>query len=167
MFKKILEAMDDEDHRLLSKLRITKDYADSSGRKECITSDESGRPGDSHGTEAALRRRKTESPIMILCPVAFTRGSIGNGERPPPRTQHSGANELRCDRFDDYLSEKMMPLGALLLHEYTHWPALLSPVPMPRPNDDYVYGAYQVQRLRKDRAKYNADSYMWYHIEVY
>lgn len=151
--------MDDKDQNLLSKVTFVKDYRDRNGRKACVK-----RRGEE--TEAELRERDTESPKVVICDIAFELGGIDKREH---SAQHSNPvpKRLRCDQFDNRLSENMFPMSALLLHEYTHYVALLSPWPLPKGTRDYCYGPYKVQRLRKSKARFNADGYAWYATEVF
>jgi hypothetical protein len=75
----------------------------------------------------------------------------------------------------------METLGHVLLHEYTHWETLMSPVvrtpfnilaatDVKGKDKKVAYSPFNVRKLReedKDLARRNADSYAWLATEAY
>lgn len=65
----------------------------------------------------------------------------------------------------------MNTIGFVLLHEYTHFNNLMSPVMMPALSEkatiDEATGAYKVRRLTRHQATWNADSYAWLAQEIW
>jgi len=113
---------------------------------------------------AELRDYKTAYPKMILCDAASTHGGIGKsyGTIPVPPF---GVPAVGCNKFDKEVSWKMDTLGATILHEYTHYMALMAPHPLLKETADVAYGPHGVQHMQKKHALYIGDSYNWFATE--
>ncbi|KAJ5898891.1 hypothetical protein N7495_003635 [Penicillium taxi] len=97
-----------------------------------------------------------ENNALILCKEALLYGYTNDGKTP-----------LSCDTIGNTLDHTKSTLGGALLHEWTHWEALVVP-PLSGQVEDIQYGPWQVQNLlSKDKAPYNADSYHWFGNEVF
>lgn len=141
---------------LLKDITIRPDFPDpKTGALSCSDPD----------VEAEIRELTSDNPSIVLCdPAAFGHGSIGKG--------YTDGNipAVTCDTLDPRVSWKMDTLGAVLLHEYTHWLKLMTSVnggPLPMETDDHEYGVYDCRfELDFSQATDNADSYNWYASEV-
>jgi predicted SprT family Zn-dependent metalloprotease len=71
-----------------------------------------------------------------------------------------------CGMLHEQVSYKMDVLGKTLLHELTHFKALVSPS-LKDKGRDYIYEPEEVRALDKDLAVHNADSYAWFAVETY
>ncbi|KAM0719339.1 hypothetical protein Q7P37_005244 [Cladosporium fusiforme] len=131
---------------LLSKMTIVDDFLDDLKLMGC-----------SPDTQAEMRDEGTDHPSLIVCPPAFKFGGIAQG--------FPGVPKVSCGNFDKYVSDKMETLGSILLHEYTHFVQLVSPV-LSQGTVDYEYTPEAVQKLDGKQARVNADSYSWYATEV-
>ena len=98
---------------------------------------------------------------IILCPDFFLFGTIKGGKG----KEWPGTAKRKCDNIGDRVSEYMLTLGTVMLHEYTHAPDLVQP-PLDEETDDHAYSFYDSRNLRKDMAKNNADSYSLFAIEL-
>jgi hypothetical protein len=140
---------------------------ESSGEDEGWTCDGS--------TQAELREFKPDSPKLIVCPKAFGMGTIGNNK-------WANVPKVTCQSCYPRISLKMETLGHILLHEYTHWETLMSPVMQPfqvpaaidlndRGHRRRGYGPWEVRQLRNDPnpelMRRNADTYAWLATEIY
>jgi hypothetical protein len=69
----------------------------------------------------------------------------------------------------------MWTIGAVMLHEYTHWYKLMSPVMRPafkrKGTKDRAYGPFKARLehgfITAEKATTNADSYAWFASEVW
>jgi tRNA A37 N6-isopentenylltransferase MiaA len=65
----------------------------------------------------------------------------------------------------------MNTIGFVLLHEYTHWETLMSPVMLPAFQEkatlDEAIGPWKVRQLTRHQATWNADSYAWLAQEIW
>lgn len=94
---------------------------------------------------------------MVLCPALFLSGGLYTG--------YGGVAPVTCKSLDRFMSMKMLFLGSTILHEYMHFGALLQPQLTIRPID-HKYNPYNVRVMDKRLAIENADSYMWYALEM-
>lgn len=94
---------------------------------------------------------------MVVCDSAFTHGGIDKGYGSIPGLS---VPAVVCDNFDEHVSWKMDTLGAILLHEYTHYVDLQNP-PLDDATKDFAYGPLKTRNLDKAVASINADSYTW------
>lgn len=107
-------------------------------------------------TQAELREFTTEKPELVVCPLGLKMGSLGN---------------VTCETWFPRISRKMDSIGFVLLHEYTHWETLMSPVMLPAFQEkaaiDEAMGPWKVRQLTRHQATWNADSYAWFAQEVW
>ena len=95
---------------------------------------------------------------MILCPMFFTRGTLGKS--------------VTCDTIGDRVGPDMATRGHTVLHEYTHAPEVLQPIfgngrsPKGR-TSDHAYGFDGSRKLDKNYAWDNADSYAAFATELF
>lgn len=108
-----------------------------------------------------LREGDSDTPIIILCDTtaAFGHGGIDKGYDNPP------VAAVTCGSLDDQTSWKMNTLGATLMHEYTHWDKLVTPI-LSEGTIDLAYGPYKTQNMNKNEAIDNADSFAWAATEL-
>ena len=130
-----------------------KDYVnDEDGETSCI-----------ENTEAELREFETDKPKLVVCPLGLKLGAIGKG--------WDGAPAVTCDTWFPRISRKMNTIGFVLLHEYTHWETLMSPVMLPafqkKATLDEAIGPWKVRQLTRHQATWNADSYAWLAQEIW
>jgi hypothetical protein len=138
---------------------------ESSGADEGMTCD--GKTVSEIGVDT------TAAPELIICPIAFAKGTLGKNER-------ANVPKVTCSTCYPRVSYKMETLGYVLLHEYTHWEMLMSPVMRPfnllaatdvvGKDKKLAYGPWRVLRLREDdkiAARRNADSCAWLATEAY
>jgi len=119
-----------------------------------------------HITHTAMTVPKEDDTLahrtqIILCPDFFLLGTIKGG----PGKEWPGAAKRKCDNIGDRVSEYMLTLGTVMLHEYTHAPDLVQP-PLEKETDDDAYSFYDSRNLRKDMANNNADNYALFAIEL-
>jgi hypothetical protein len=96
---------------------VVKDFKDDNdGEMSCI-----------ENTQAELRDSETDNPKLVVCPLALKMGAIGKG--------WSDAPAVTCGNLYPRISRKMDTIGFVLLHEYTHWETLMSPVMLPAFNE--------------------------------
>ena len=95
---------------------------------------------------------------MILCPLFFTRGTIGKS--------------VTCDTVGTRVGPAMATRGHTVLHEYTHVTEVMQPIfghgiPPRGKTDDHAYGFDGCRKLQKDQAWDNADSYASFATELF
>ncbi|KYK56215.1 hypothetical protein DCS_08183 [Drechmeria coniospora] len=102
---------------------------------------------------------------LVICGSAFLYGGIGKG--------YANAASLTCDMFDrpGMTLNAMLPLGGILLHEFTHYKKLLSP-PLWSEAMDHAYAFKECRDLINQPdpsrpALYNADSYTYFLLELF
>lgn len=130
-----------------------KDYVnDEDGEMSCI-----------ENTEAELREFDTDKPKLVVCPLGLKLGATGKG--------WEGAPAVTCETWFPRISRKMNTIGFVLLHEYTHWETLMSPVMLPAFQEkatlDEAIGPWKVRQLTRHQATWNADSYAWLAQEIW
>ena len=116
-------------NRLLADITVVKDSKGKDGQLSC----------NAPNIEAELVDSNTDKPKLVVCPRSFTRGAFSGKGYP-------GAPVVTCDRCYPRISKNMETIGMILLHEYTHWDKLMSPV-LPSgfsatSTVDYSYGAF-------------------------
>lgn len=130
-------------------MQVLGDFPDQNNQYTC----------DDEDTLAQLRYEESGSPTLVICDIAFKHGGIGKGYGILPRVR-----AVECSNFANpaQVSWRMDTLGALILHEYTHYRLLVAP-PLAKETTDeeYGYGSYNTRQLPKSLALYNADSYSW------
>ncbi|KAK5115808.1 hypothetical protein LTR85_009402 [Meristemomyces frigidus] len=113
---------------------------------------------------------KTDNPQMILCAdgLAHPAANIAFDSLDP-----AGPIARVCAFLDPRTSWKMLTLGGILLHEYTHFESLVVP-PLASeavdvtPTFQFVYGPIQVQAIASQSfAPTIADSYAWFALESF
>lgn len=118
---------------------------------------------------AELRDYDTDKPKVILCPDVFHYGSIKG--RNWPGDSWPGVPPVSCDTVYPRVSYKMLTLGHILLHEYTHWDSLISSATQTpfgiNSIEDIRYGPYKVRYISEPEALENADSYAWLATEMF
>lgn len=102
-----------------------------------------------------------ERTQLILCGDLFLFGTIEGGKG----KEWPGTANRKCSNIGDRVSEYMLTLGTVMLHEYTHAPDLVQP-PLDEETDDLAYSFYDSRNLKKDLAKGNADNYALFAIEL-
>lgn len=132
---------------------VVKDFEDDDdGQMSCI-----------ENTQAELRDYTTERPKLVVCPLGLKMGALGKGWQ--------GIPAVTCETWHPRISRKMDSIGFVLLHEYTHWETLMSPVMLPafqeKATIDEAIGARKVRQLTRHQATWNADSYAWFAQEVW
>lgn len=95
---------------------------------------------------------------MILCPMFFTRGTLGKS--------------VTCDTVGTRVGPTMATRGHTVLHEYTHVTEVMQPIfghgiPPRGKTDDHAYGFDGCRKLQKDQAWDNADSYASFATELF
>lgn len=108
------------------------------------------------GRAAELRGHDRIKAEMIICPIAFKF----------PRLVTN-----RCEKLGNKISYRMVSLGMVLLHEYTHWNRLVTGA-LPKYTEDLAYAPKFLKekdgsKLERSLAKGNADSFAWLLTEVY
>jgi hypothetical protein len=102
-----------------------------------------------------------ERTQLILCRDLFLLGTIDGGKgKEWPDT----ANR-KCSNIGDRVSEYMLTLGTVMLHDYTHADDLVVP-PLKEETDDLAYSFYDARNLKKDLATRNADNFALFAIEL-
>jgi hypothetical protein len=136
----------------LADIKVVKDSKRKDGVLSC----------NKPNVDAELLESDTDKPKLVVCPRAFTRGAFSGKGYP-------GAPVVTCDRCYPRISKNMETIGMILLHEYTHWDKLVSPV-MPRgfsatSTMDYIYGPFLTRIkngfIKPELAIWNGDSYAW------
>lgn len=144
---------------LLTDLTIRPDYADEKGKMSCNAPD----------VMAATRDGEEDYPSMILCKPGLAHGGID-------KSTPGGPAPVTCDTIGERVTWKMDTLGAIILHEYTHfgnlvYPSLGQGTGDTMPDDDsLVYGCVNVQSpfvAAFDAASMLADSYAWFATEAF
>ena len=103
-----------------------------------------------------------DKPELVICPAAFEIGAFSG-------TGYPGAPVVTCAQCYPRISTHMWTIGVAMLHEYTHWYKLMSPVMSPafkvKGTKDRVYGPFQARIVNgfigAEEARSNADSYAW------
>jgi hypothetical protein len=119
-----------------------------------------------HVTHAAVIVPREDGTLnertqLILCRDLFLLGTIDGGKgKEWPDT----ANR-KCSNIGDRVSEYMLTLGTVMLHEYTHADDLVVP-PLKEETDDLAYSFYDARNLKKDLATRNADNFALFAIEL-
>jgi hypothetical protein len=143
---------------LLADITVVKDSKGKDGQLSC----------NAPNIEAELIDSNTDKPKLVVCPRAFTRGAFSGKGYP-------GAPVVTCDRCYPRISKNMETIGMILLHEYTHWDKLMSPV-LPSgfratSTVDYSYGAFSTRLENKllapELAIWNGDGYAWLANEIW
>lgn len=124
-----------------------------------------------------------KEPHITLCPPFFKKKSFGK-LKGAPDPENDPANYRRCDEIqaNGHVSYLMKTMGATLLHEFTNYDQLLLSI-YKKPIVDKVilvnkrkgiddplaaYGAWAVYNvLNKNRARLNADSYLYNALELF
>ncbi|KAK4675965.1 hypothetical protein QC764_507865 [Podospora pseudoanserina] len=117
----------------------------------------------------------TEQPFIVVCPRAFNKKAIGDLEGKDRGDEDARDFYAACaeDGGDiaDNVSFHFNTLGMTLLHEYLHYDLMIQSSfgsIVDNPDDKPGYGPVAVyDRLPKDLARVNADSYAYYAAEVY
>ncbi|KAK4544580.1 hypothetical protein LTR36_004152 [Oleoguttula mirabilis] len=120
-------------------------------------------------TFAAIRNELADNPTIVICPSAFGHG--GNGKSYGDESSNNFVDAITCEYFTQAstrVSWMMETLGAILLHEYTHFQSLVDPA-LADPTTDYEgengdpesVGPYSARNLDHGLAVTNADSYTW------
>ena len=117
---------------------------------------------------AELLKFDTDNPELVVCPFAFTLGAFSGKGYP-------GAPVKTCDSCYPRISKEMETIGMALLHEYTHWNKLVSPVltapPSVMSTHDWIDGAFKTRLehgfIDAATARYNGDSYAWLANEIW
>lgn len=121
-------------------------------------------------TLAYTNGHDTDSPYIVLCPNAFKKKAVTalNGADNPADNPADAAWYISCEELaaNGHVSYLMNSLGATLLHEYTHYDALVQSIfgaeIIDQENPD-GYGPVNVyNNLPKALSPFNADSYMYY-----
>lgn len=119
-------------------------------------------------TNSELLDYDKDKPQLVICPHAFMMSAIGG--------KGSSDNPVAtCASCYPRISSKMWTIGAVMLHEYTHWYKLMSPVMKPafdvRGTKDRVYGPFKTRiangLITAEKARSNADSYTWLANEIW
>lgn len=142
---------------LLADIKVVKDSV-INGRLSCAKDT----------TNSELIDYNTDSPDLVICPRAFEMSAIGGNGSPdnPVAT---------CAACYPKISVKMWTIGAVMLHEYTHWYKLMSPVMKPafknEGTKDRANGPFNTRLangfITAEKATSNADSYAWFASEVW
>lgn len=152
--KQIVGPKDDgHGHGLLGDIEVVRDFKDKKdGEFSCI--------GD---TQAELRDYESDTPKLVVCPHGLTLGAIGK--------DLGGIAAVTCETWWPRISSVMDTVGTVLLHEYTHWDTLMTPVMLPAFGEkaalDEARGPWAVRRLSRSEATWNADSYAWLAQEIW
>lgn len=120
-------------------------------------------------TFAAMRNGLTDNPIIVICPSAFGHGGIGKSYGEQGTDDYIDA--ITCQYFTQdstRVNWRMETLGAVFLHEYTHFQSLVVP-PLAARTTDYEgenggpegVGPYATRNLNHGYSVSNADSYTW------
>lgn len=158
MFDAILggDASDPPGNTLLNQLTIIPDTPNVDGDYAC----------DDASTMAATRGWSLDTPVIIFCDQSgLGHGGIGKGYD----TADPPVDAVVCEDFDPRVSWKMTTAGSILLHEYTHFQALVTSNnggPLQGSTGDDAWGAFDCRNLDKSMATTNADSYAWFATEV-
>lgn len=119
---------------------------------------------------AELRGEDTDNLTLIVFDTALKKGGINKGYG---SSLLFDVPAVRCDNIGERVSWRMDTLGATLLHEYTHWHALMNP-PLDEGTQDFFrdrdgfsgYGAVNTRDIDRYDALLNADSYDWCATEM-
>lgn len=161
VFNQILGGDKDYGNALLADISIMVDYQNAEGNWVCVTVDKGI-------ITAQVREEDPKSPNLVLCKSALKYGAIDH--------PFQGVLDVNCNTLDPRVSFKMVTLGSILLHEYTHVMHLMKPVfksmkvLKETATTDKKYGPVEVKRLatsKTDRALTNADSYAWLANEIF
>lgn len=157
VFRRIVDRDDGQGHSLLGDIKFVADFFKEDEDDPGLTCDDD--------SQSELRDYETNNPRLIVCPNTFERGAIGRS--------WPGAPGVICNTCYPRISYRMETLGHALLHEYTHWNKLMSPVTqvpfLIRAATDQIngYGPWKVRQLSGRVARKNADSYAWLATEVW
>ena len=118
-----------------------------------------------------------DDPFIVTCPSLFNKKAV----TPLKGAESNDGHYIACDELlsgdgntgTGAVSYKMNSLGMTLLHEYTHYDAMLETIfgapiiDQADANGEPIgYGPVQVRALDKKLAPFNADSYAYYASEV-
>ena len=145
---------------LLADIVVVKDAAENG---EVVCTRTKGRI-----VQAALHEYDTGKPKLVICPITFRKSTLGG-------TVYPGVLAMTCDRCYPRISFRMRNIGMIMLHEYTHWEKLVSPVMKPNFNvkstSDRADGCFKTRLENKyvdgKKARSNADSYAWFANELW
>jgi len=119
-------------------------------------------------TNSELLDYHKDKPELVICRPSFELSAIGGRGSP-------GVPVATCALCYPRISTRMWTIGAVLLHEYTHWYKLMSPVMRPafdvKGTKDRVYGSFNTRLMNglitAEKARSNADSYTWLASEIW
>ncbi|KAJ5579967.1 uncharacterized protein N7459_005952 [Penicillium hispanicum] len=138
---------------LLGEGFIRPDYPDSQGNYNCLPEDDA-ETTTYEGHDAAS---------IVICDRGFRNGGIDKSYG----TGNSRVEAVTCDSLDTRVSDAMVTLGSILIHEYSHWTALVSP-PLKEGTDDHTHAtAYDTFVGDKALALDNAESFHWFANQVF
>ncbi|KAK0671543.1 hypothetical protein QBC41DRAFT_315523 [Cercophora samala] len=117
----------------------------------------------------------TEEPFIVVCPRAFNKKAIGDLEGKDRDDEDARDFYAACAEdggdIGDNVSFHFNTLGMTILHEYLHYDLMIKSsfgAIIDDPKDQPGYGSVAVyDKLPKDLARINADSYAYYAAEVY
>ncbi|KAK4693902.1 hypothetical protein P7C71_g3582, partial [Lecanoromycetidae sp. Uapishka_2] len=117
---------------------------------------EGGEVGPDDPAPAALGDYETNIPILILSEDAWVYPDYD-------------PNADACKTWaEEGMTQDMLLLASILLHEYTHWDWFLASIHRGEIDDqEDGYGWEAARALDKSTALYNADSYNWYATELF
>ncbi|KAK4683051.1 hypothetical protein QC764_0025440 [Podospora pseudoanserina] len=117
----------------------------------------------------------TDRPFIVICPRAFNKKAINDLEGKDRGDEDARAFYAGCAEdggdIGDHVSFHFNTLGMTLLHEYLHYDLIIGASfgsIVDDPDGQPGYGPVAVyDRLPKELARVNADSYAYYAAEVY
>lgn len=153
VFEKILSNDRNQGNVLLGDITFTEDHTDDYYKElSCMS-----------GTMAHTRPdTKPLKPDIVICKSAFKHGAIDH--------TFKDVADINCKTLGSRVSWHMETLGSILLHEYTHWKHLMSPLFADTKfgatidDPELGYGPVSVVKLAKkspSTARNNAENYSW------
>ena len=129
-----------------------------------ITAVPSGDPSDvNEFAYLGMNQLNSTSPTLFVCPQFFRYTLISD------LVNDQETKDIICTYLGDYTSMRMDSVATIILHEYIHFKALVSP-PLTygvHGNLQKRPGPYKAQHITKRTARYNPESYAWYATEVF
>jgi hypothetical protein len=157
VFKQIVGPENSRDgNSLLADISVVKD-SEVDGELSCVKK-----------ANSELLDYHKDKPELVICQPSFESSAIGGrGSWDVP--------VATCRLCYPRISTRMWTIGAVMLHEYTHWYKLMSPVMRPafdvKGTKDRVYGCFNTRLanglITAEKARSNADSYMWLATEIW